>query len=901
MSGRGAGAALILAGALAGCGTPPVATPAQRPPLPHATPPGLRLPAGAHPTSYAAALRIDPEAPTFNGTIDIELQLDAPTSLLWLNATDIDVQTAEITFAGETKAAQPTLGDRDFLGFGFAQPLGPGPAKLRVAYRAVLSDREIAGAFRQREGHDWYAFTQFEATDARRAFPCFDEPSFKVPWQLTLTVKRDQVALANTPVLGDTDAGGGWKTVHFFPTKPLPAYLVAFGVGPFDLVDAGRAGAKATAIRVVAPRGRAAEAAYAAQSSGPLLTLLEKLYDVPYPYEKLDLLSIPQFGGAMENPGLITFSAALMLMKPGEETITGRRNYAETFAHEAAHQWFGDLVTTAWWDDIWLNEAFANWVGPKAIDAWKPAWNGDVERVDERASAMAADTLASSRKIRQPIVTNSDIANAFDGITYEKGRAVLEMFEAWLGRDVFNRGVRRYLRAHAWQNATAGDFASAVSNEAGTDVGPALSTFLDQVGVPLVSVDLTCGRGKPRVTLAQSRYLPLGSTAATGQSWQIPLCLAYGTRQGKARQCLLFDQERTEVSLDTRECPSWLLPNDGMTGYYRTLPSAEVLHRLLDDGGKRLTLAERVGLLSDLQALVEGGQLPAAGVLEVIPVLLREAHDNLHIVRSTLDIVIGLDADVVSDELRPNYARFVRKLYGERARALGWKALPGEDEDTGLLRRRLVQAVANQGEDRTLIDQAGALARRWLDDRSGIDPDMLDVALDVAARHGDRALYDRFVAEARKTKPRQERRRLIDALASFEDPAIIADTFALFLRGDFDARESGSLLFGGRRANRRRHAGGLAFKFVKGHYDAILARMPQGTYAGGEFAAALPWTAADVCDLRQRADVETFFRDRSAKALGGPRVLAQVLERISLCSHSADAQRDSVAAFLRRW
>jgi alanyl aminopeptidase len=280
---------------------------------------------------------------------------------------------------------------------------------------------------------------------------------------------------------------------------------------------------------------------------------------------------------------------------------------------------------------------------------------------------------------------------------------------------------------------------------------------------------------------------------------------------------------------------------------------------------------------------------------------VHEAGGNLHILRSTLEIVVGLDNDVIGDQLRPAYARFVRKLYGDRAHALGWKPQPGEDEDAGLLRRRVVQAVANQGEDPALIEEAGRLVRRWLDDRTGIDADMLDVALDVAARHGDRALFDRFVAEARRSKPRLERRRLIDALASFEDPALVARTFDLFLHGDFDPRESTSLLFGGRRANRRRHAGALSFQFVKGHYDAILARMPQGTYTGGEFAAALPWTAADICDQRQRAEVESFFRDRSGKALGGARVLAQVLERISLCAHSASAQRDSVAAFLRNW
>jgi alanyl aminopeptidase len=898
---RSAGGRLLLLACALACARAPAGG-VQQPSLPRATPPALRLPEGARPTSYALALRIDPAQPTLTGTIDIELQLAAATSFLWLNATDIDVSSAQITFAGESVVARPTLGDRDFLGFAFRKPVGPGPASLRISYVAGLSDREMAGAFRQKEGRDWYAFTQFEATDARRAFPCFDEPEFKVPWRVSLTVRREQVALGNTPVLGETDAGAGWKTVQFYPSRPMPSYLVAFAVGPFALVDAGKAGAKRTAIRVVAPRERAVEARYAVESSGPLLERLEKLYGIPYPYEKLDLVAIPQFGGAMENPGLITFAQTLLLMKPAEETITGRRNFAETYAHEAAHQWFGDLVTTAWWDDIWLNEAFANWAGPKAIDDWKPAWNAAVERVEERASAMAADTLTSARKIRQPIASNSDIANAFDGITYEKGRAVLEMFEAWLGSDVFNHGVRRYLRAHSWKNATSADFVAAISAEAGFDVAPAFSTFLDQVGVPLVSVDLTCPKNAaPRVTLAQSRYLPLGSKAPAGQRWQIPVCLAFGSAKGRYRQCQLLTEPRAEVTLPGKECPAWLLPNDGLTGYYRSLPSSDLLKRLLDDGGKRLSLAERVGVLSDLRALVDGGLLPAAAVLDLVPVLLDESRGDLHVSTATAEIVAGLDANLVSEELRPGYARFVRKLYAQRAHALGWKPKPGEDEDTGLLRRQLVPLVANQGEDRALVDEAGRLVRAWLDQKQGIEPDMLDVALDVAARHGDRALYDRILEAARKTTDRRDRRRLITALASFEDPALVGESLRLFLSSDFDPRESGALLFGGQRGRKRRQATGLTLAFVKSHYDAILARVPQGVFAGGEFAAALPWVAADACDQQTRADVESFFRDRSAKAVGGPRVLDQVLEGINLCAQSAAAQRDSVAAFLRKW
>src|SRR6185436_9778526 len=426
----------------------------------------------------------------------------------------------------------------------------------------------------------------------------------------------------------------------------------------------------------------------------------------------------------------------------------------------------------------------------------------------------------------------------------------------------------------------------------------------DQVGVPLVSLELSCPKGAPpRVTVRQSRYRPLGSSAPADQRWQIPITLAFGGPHNgpRHRRSLLLADEREEVVLGG-ECPHWILPNDGLTGYYRSLLPPELWQRLFDDeGGQRLSLAERVGVLSDLRALVDGGQLPAATVLELVPVLLKQSGDELHITTATVEIVAGLDVHLVSDELRANYARFVRKLYGERARALGWRPKPGEDEDTGLLRRRLVPLVANQGQDRALIDEAGRLVRTWLEHRQGIPPDMLDVALDVAARHGDRALYDRLLAEAKKSTDRTDRRRLIGALGSFEDPALVGESLSLFLRPDFDPRESGPFLFGGPRGRRRRQATGQTLAFVQRNYDAILGRVPKGTFASSEFAAALPWVAVDACDQRTRGEVESFFKDRSAKAVGGPRVLTQVLESISLCASSAGVQRDSVAGFLRRW
>ncbi len=855
-------------------------------------PPKLRLPAGAAPVRYAAELWIDPAKESFEGKIAIEISLKVETGAVWLNAKELDVKSASAhpVGGGEAVPAAAAASGSNYVGLTFQRSLSPGLWQIDLRYSGRIESKDTEGMFRQKEGADWYAFSHFEAIYARRVFPCFDEPSYKTPWQLTIHAPKGAIAVANTPVVSEAaDADGGRKFV-FGETKPLPSYLVAFGVGPFDVVNAGVAGRNKTPVRMIVPKGRAAEARWAAASTGPILEVLETYFDIPYPYEKLDHLVIPQTVGfgAMENAGLVTYSSSLLLAKPADETIRFRRAYASVCAHETAHQWFGDYVTTAWWNDIWLNEAFATWMGSKIVDRWKPEWSWAVQRAASRTGAMDQDSLVTARRIRQPIEGDDDIVSAFDGITYQKGAAVIEMFEGWVGEEGFRKGIQRYLRAYAWGTATADDFVAAIAEATQTPaVIPAFRSFLDQPGVPLVTAELVCTGGAPKLLLSQKRFLPTGSTGSTKETWRVPVCARTGD-PGSEKTCMLLMEPAGEMALPGA-CPARVFANAG-AGYYRVLYAGSMLGKILADSGRHLTVSERVATLSDVAALARSGDVPMATALALVPVF---ANDPDRPVVEAIQKIAAAPRDLlVTDAMRPRYRRFVSDVFGARAHALGWKAKPGEDEDTQLLRGELVPFVANEGDEPALVADAMRLANAWLKDRGAVDALMAPSVLDVAARHGDMELFQEFRAQAKKAVDRRERVRLLSALGRFHDPTVVPAALNATLSEDFDARESNAIL---REIATDRETRGQAWTFLQANFDRIVARLPR------ESPARFPMLASGFSDAAHRAEVEAFFKDKSPKYMGGSRYLAQSLEQIQLRGAFKAAQQESVNDFLNHY
>jgi alanyl aminopeptidase len=861
-------------------------------------PPKLRLSEAQQiePSGYKATLSLDPAKEAFDGSIQIRVDVRKATSVIWLNANQIAVKTASVTAGTKKVAAKAISGANDFVGLELESELPAGQATIEIAYTGKVRRGDSAAVFLTEDKGNRYILTQFETTDARGAFPCFDEPSYKVPWQLTIKAPAGQKAVSNTPSKEST--AGGVTTWVFAETKPLPSYLIAFGVGPFEFVDAGKAGKNHFPVRIVTPKGRAAEAKYAASVTATILTRLEEYFGIPFPYEKSDQVAVPITSGfgAMENAGMVTYGQNIILASPENDTVSRQRSYASVAAHELAHQWFGDLVTTAWWDDIWLNEAFATWMEQKLVREWKPEWKTAMDNVDSKLYAQGEDSLMSARQIRQPIESNDDIQNAFDAITYEKGAAVIGMFEQSMGPETFRRGVQAYLKRFANRNATSGEFLDELGSASKSDVATSFSTFLNQAGLPMISVDLDCKGQTPALHLEQSRYVPAGSKSPAGQTWRTPVCVAYGAGGKRVSECRLMTGSRMDYPLEKLgSCPAWVNANEQAKGYYLPDYRGDLLEALTTgDGLRELTSVERVDLLGGANLMVKTGRLSEAQALRLAETF--HADPERDVLERALGVARAPNANLVPDDLRANYQRFLQKTFGAKARELGWTPRKNEPDDVRLLRPILVQTMATTGGNRELADEAKKLAGEWIEKRAGVSPDVLEAVLETAGYYGDAALMQRFLAEFQKTQDRQDQHRIMSGMLSFRDPQAIEAGMQAVLSGKISLANGFALvLSSGQRSPRSRK---MPFEFVKAHFDELMKDKP--SIFGFDLGGMLPRVGEGLCDARSREEVQSFFGPLAAKYNGAPRTLAQTLESIDQCLANKAAQEPSVREFLEK-
>lgn len=844
-------------------------------------PPGFRLPVTVRPVRYELELTVDPAKERFGGRVRIAVELDEPTAVVWLHSVELDVTSATVDGA----AAAVVPGGPSMIGVRPDRPLAAGRAQLELAYEGGIDRERSRGLYAVEEGGHWYAYTFFEPIDARRVVPCFDEPGFKVPWRVTFHVPEGSVALANEPVERES-IEAGVRTVVTGETPPMPSYLLAFVVGPFELVDGGTAGAAGVPVRFIIPRGRAGELRWALEITPRVVDALERFIGLPYPYRKLDVAVVPRGWGTMEHPGIVAMGQPLTLIRPEDETPARRESYANILIHELAHYWFGDYVTNAWWDDIWLNESLAYWAdGEITAGLGFPAWRADEDARAQSAEAMEVDELATAPALRKSVTDEPAIQAAFDGsTTYAKGAAVLRMLQYWRGDEAFRAFLRAYLQQLAWRNATASDFVTAMRAELGDDAADVMDSFLHRPGVPLVTARLQCGSAGARLLLAQQRSLPRGSAAAAGGRWTFPVCVRHGAAgEPGARTCALMRGATETVELPGA-CPTWVVVNDGATGYYRVAYDAASLPAALATPG--LSAAERYRLIDDALAAVERGDL---GVVDAQQIVARfGSDDSPRVARSAMGAIGLLRSWWLGEDAYAASRRYFDSLYAAEARALGWRRRPGDDDDVQARRRALVPSVATR--DAELAAEARRLAEAWLDDRGAIEPDMAYGALWVAAYHGDAALFDRYVAELTEARDRTELAMLYGMLGEFRDPALIERALAFVLDTGNDIRDTKAIVWNVLSQRERRREN---WELIAPHLPALFARMRDD-----EASWMIGWIAGYACSAADRAE-RVAVLEPVVDGIDGARLsYERGLEQVDLCIEQLARDRAAIEAFL---
>jgi puromycin-sensitive aminopeptidase len=821
-----------------------------------------RLTTDVRPVAYDAQLSLDPAVPGFSGTARITVQLARPTAEFVLHAADLELGEVTLSAGGRTQAPleRRSFAASETVLLRFAAPLAPGEATLSLAWTGVVN-KGLRGLYQAGPG---LVATQFEAADARRVFPCFDEPSFKAPWKLAVEVPQGVTVLSNGRPVSD-EIRGGRRRVAFTETPPLPTYLVAVVAGPVEALAAGEC--RGVPVRTWATPEKLALTGFGQEVALAALPRLEDYFGVPYAFGKLDQVGLPEFeAGAMENAGLVTFREVALLLDPATASLAQKKRVAEVVTHELAHQWFGNWVTMAWWDDLWLNEAFATWMAFKIVDAWNPGWRVWLEFDQGKAAALQLDALRSTHPIHAEIRSVAEAGEAFDLITYEKGGAVLRMIEGYLGAERFREGIRLYMRRHGKGNTVADDLWGALAEASKEPVVELAHAWIGQPGFPLVSVS----RSGRTLRLSQGRFFsdPADAAGQPAPTWPVPMVLRVGRGGEVEERRVLLQAGSAEVTLDAE--PDFVFANGGATGFYRVAYDAAALAALRRSLGA-LAAPERIQLLSDEWALVRAGAREIGAYLDLCAAFAGETdHAVLDELVARLSAV---EHRLVADADRAALQRFVTELFRPQLAATGWQAAPGEADEVRLRRAAAVRALGLVARDREVAREATRRLDAWLaGDRQALEPNLHDAAVALAARDGDRARLEQLRALARSEADPAFRRRYLMALAGFEDPTLAAVGLELLFTPDAVPLQDTAFYLGALFANRTGRD--AAFARMQREWDGLYARIRGAPMLMRRVVEAM----GAFVDRRQLGEVESFL---SAHPLEEVRqAIAQTLDRL---------------------
>jgi len=823
-----------------------------------------RLPGTVVPEHYTLAFEPDLAKETFRGREAIRVTLTEPATSVTLHAAEITFGEVTITSGGRTQVAKVTTDAKgETATFTVPERLGEGQATIQISYTGVLND-QLRGFYISKANGRKYAVSQLEATDARRAFPSFDEPIYKATFDISMTVPVGDTAISNGKVTSDSPGPQpGTHTLTFARTPRMSSYLVALLVGDFACREGASEGVP---IRVCSTPDKRELTGFALEAATQQLKFYNDYFGIKYPFGKLDIIGVPDFSaGAMENIGAITFRERLLLIDPATASIGARKRVAGVISHEIAHQWFGDLVTMKWWDDIWLNEGFATWMANKPLAAWKPEWRVDLDDAADTQGALGIDAMKSTRAIRMKVETPEEINEVFDGIAYEKTAAVLRMIEKYVGQDAFRKGVASYLKKYSYSNAAGEDFWNEVARVTGKPVDRIMRSFVDQIGAPVLTVRSSCTQNRSELDVKVGRFIGTPGSSPAPQVWTLPVALKGA--DGQTRYELLDRPERT---LKVDGCGA-TFANADSRGYYLTDYTADTVGQFAKNPA-RLTAAERISLLGDEWRMVRAGRHDIDLYLDLAAAM---AGDDTPVISETIaERLESIGDDIADATERARYQAWIRAHFGPVLTGLGLPGPANDGDDRQYRRGILLHLVGVVGNDPAVQATARELALRYIAEPNSVPSTLAPKVLQVAAVGGDAALYQRYLDQMKTAGAQPERYyRYFNALSWFSDPALVKRTLELAVSPDVRSQDAstilGSLLV-------HPWSSDQAWEFTKERWPALLKTL--------NMFQAIPDLVGSFgafCSVSRATDVKEFLAKNSVPAAA--RAAQQAIERIDSC------------------
>jgi aminopeptidase N len=840
-----------------------------------------RLPGTVVPEHYTLAFEPDLAKETFRGRESIRVTLTEPGTSITLHAAEITFGEVTITSGGRTQTAKVTSDSKNETAtFTVPERLGEGPATIQISYTGVLND-QLRGFYISKANGRKYAVSQMEATDARRAFPSFDEPIYKATFDISMTVPVGDTAISNGKVTGDT-AGPqpGTHTLTFARTPRMSTYLVALLVGDFVCREGASEGVP---IRICSTPDKRELTGFALEAAAQQLKFYNDYFGIKYPFGKLDIIGVPDFSaGAMENIGAITFRERLLLIDPATASIGARKRVAGIISHEIAHQWFGDLVTMKWWDDIWLNEGFATWMANKPLAAWKPEWRVELDDAADTQSALGLDAMRSTRAIRMKVETPEEINEVFDGIAYEKTAAVLRMIEKYVGPDAFRKGVASYLKKYSYSNAAGEDFWNEVARVTGKPVDRIMRSFVDQIGAPVLSVRSSCTQNTSELDVKVGRFIGTPGSSPAPQAWTLPVALKGAGGQTKYE---LID--RPERTLKVEGCGA-TFANADSRGYYLTDYTADTVGQFAKNPA-RLTAAERISLLGDEWRMVRAGRHDIDLYLDLAAAM---AGDDTPVITETIaDRLESIGDDIADATERARYQTWIRAHFGPVLSGLGLPGPATDGDDRQYRRGILLHLVGVVGSDPAVQATARELALRYIADPNSVPSTLVPKVLQVAAVGGDAALYQRYLDQMKTASAQPERYyRYFNALSWFSDPALVKRTLEYAVSPDVRSQDASTIL-----GSLLAHpwSSDQAWEFTKDRWPVLVKTL--------NMFQAIPdlvGSFGSFCSVSRANDVKQFLAKNSLPSAA--RAAQQAIEGIDSCIALDMRQSKPFAVWLAR-